>query len=748
MIKSIKKITCLILIFGLMWSGISAIGETMAFFSDSENSSENIFQIGVLDFSLTTDNDFAQGVEPSQSSTQNISISNEGTVNFKYKVSATDFSGGLCNNLILDANLSGVPSVSYSGPITSFVDHNIGEFSNPEDWTFITTLNSNDTSSQGEVCNFKFTFKGWQVNFPNNSLGFTHKEEVQNQIFANYWNPPIVLNEFLPNANVYPEFIELFNQTSSQINLDGFYIMADNNRIDITSANTNDYSGGLTTIGPNKWLVVSAGGDLLNNSSGALTLYNPNDVEIDYYAYSGGEYNINNNPGWTNNLVGYWPFDNDNVLDISGNNNHGINYGALFVSGKINKALSFDGSDYVLVNDSSSLEITLVTLEAWVKSPNSPGNYKYIAGKSYGGGWGSYHLYTGPSGGLRFYIGHNGGYVASPDAGTGIWDNNWHHIVGTYDGSSVKLYVDGTEISGGTISTEDIAYNSEDFYIGSYGTGYYFNGLIDEVKIYNRALDSDEVLEHYNAVGSGNSVPLDKSYARIPDGSPNWVDPFPTPGGPNILESTSAIPKVDSTFQPEEQDPVKPEPEEEIIDIPEEGLVTESEGFFAQGGETASSSEDLIEDLIVDSEEEIATESEGFSAQDGETASSSEEDIFEEINNETEEVINNLVNDNLVEDNSEEEVATESEGFSAQDGETTSSSEDLIIDNEEENIEEDQQIDDQEIEESSDQEDSEDILEKEPKEELKEEEVVELQKPEEQENNQAEDPDNEVSNGH
>jgi len=201
-------------------------------------------------------------------------------------------------------------------------------------------------------------------------------------------------------------------------------------------------------------------------------------------------------------LMGWWKFDEGTgttANDSSGYGNDGTIYGAVWVEGKVGGALSFDGDDYVEVPDDDSLKPELVTLEAWVKSDGSPGKYKYIAGKKYAGGWGSYHLYTGNTGGLRFYIGYSGGFIASPDAGTGIWDGNWHHIVGTYNGCVVKLYVDGNEISGGTETTEDIAYNSENFYIGSYGTGYYFKGLIDEVKVYNQPLSEAEILEHYQA---------------------------------------------------------------------------------------------------------------------------------------------------------------------------------------------------------------------------------------------------------
>ncbi|MCK4781336.1 SipW-dependent-type signal peptide-containing protein [Candidatus Parcubacteria bacterium] len=205
-------------------------------------------------------------------------------------------------------------------------------------------------------------------------------------------------------------------------------------------------------------------------------------------------------------IVGNWHFNEGEGLtayDSSGRGNDGtLSSDDFWADGQYNPALGFDGNDNnVVIPDSDSLKPTFVTLEAWVKSNGSPGNHRYIAGKCYGGGWGSYHLYTGNTGGLKFYIGYDGSYVASPNvSAANIWDDNWHHITGTYDGSTVKLYVDGAEIPGGTGTTEDIAYNTEDFYIGSYGTiGYYFSGLIDEVKVYSRALSGSEISDHYNA---------------------------------------------------------------------------------------------------------------------------------------------------------------------------------------------------------------------------------------------------------
>ena len=209
-------------------------------------------------------------------------------------------------------------------------------------------------------------------------------------------------------------------------------------------------------------------------------------------------------------LVGYWSFNEGKgtkIYDQSGKNNNGTLYlgssgntdpAKAWSPGISGTALSFDGvDDGVTINNSENLKPSKVTLEAWVKSPGSPGTTKYIADKYYSSGYGSYGLYTGSSGGLKFYIGSSGTYIASPDAGTGIWDGNWHHVVGTYDGAKVRLYVDGIQVGSGTEATVSIAYNDNNFYIGSYASGSYFNGLIDEVRIYNRALSDQEIQEHY-----------------------------------------------------------------------------------------------------------------------------------------------------------------------------------------------------------------------------------------------------------
>ncbi|MFH1990532.1 MAG: LamG-like jellyroll fold domain-containing protein [Patescibacteria group bacterium] len=526
---SVLKIIALLVIIGLNWIGLSAISETSAFFFNTKDSSANTFTAATLDFSLTGSDFSPSSLNPGESATRNIIIQKDGSLGFQYKINYEKVSGNLCDYLDLTAG-------AYSGLLKDFTDQGPFTFSGIPSWNFVVSLPLGVSDDlQGEVCDFNFVFNAWQDNLTYLSGGFTDTEKLGSIIKAGYWNPPIVLNEFLPNAGEYPEFVEIYNKTASPINLNGFYIKANDNIIPIDTTTTHDYSGGSTTIPANGWLVVTAGGDLINNSFGTIALYNGNNVLVDSYTYGSSDHNINNTPGWTNNLVGYWPFDGG-FEDKSGTGNNGINYGATSVDGKINQALSFDGTnDYVEIADSATLKPTSITLEMWVKA-NSPGSYKYIASKFYNSDHASYAFYTASSGGLRFYIGHAGGYILSPDAGTGIWDNNWHHVVGTYDGSKVRLYVDGVEKGTGTLTTVGITYNTNKFYVGSYGNGFYFNGIIDEAKIYDRALSADEALKHYNDVDFSGAVPLDKSYARIPDGVGDWIDPMPTPGRANILE--------------------------------------------------------------------------------------------------------------------------------------------------------------------------------------------------------------------
>jgi hypothetical protein len=215
--------------------------------------------------------------------------------------------------------------------------------------------------------------------------------------------------------------------------------------------------------------------------------------------------------------VGTWSF-NEGSADVAHDtslspDNGTLQGGVSWTQGRFRNALSFDGNTGAVdIPNQSDLNASQVTVSAWVNSSTSPGNFRYIVAKgSSGCSAASYALYTGANGGLEFYVSYNGGlsYSISADAGTGVWDGNWHSVVGTFNGSEIDLYVDGKEVGTGTANKNPIAYNlptSSDLMIGSYPPGcaspnLAFNGNIDEVHVFNRALGAAEIRLGYTASG-------------------------------------------------------------------------------------------------------------------------------------------------------------------------------------------------------------------------------------------------------
>ena len=215
-------------------------------------------------------------------------------------------------------------------------------------------------------------------------------------------------------------------------------------------------------------------------------------------------------------LVGYWSFNDATsttrstlVQDFSGNNNNGVMTNmanpATAVSGvadgRLGKALSFDGSDdYVRVLTSSSLNFAgKVSLSAWIY-PRISNAYQAIVVKASGVDQRQYAYYLSINGTSQIFIAlgtsNLGNVVVSPE-----WSvNQWNHIVLTADGSNVKIYINGV-LANTTAGAYVSSVAAVDIGIGvdiPYGT-FFTKGLIDEVRIYNRALSADEVRSLYNS---------------------------------------------------------------------------------------------------------------------------------------------------------------------------------------------------------------------------------------------------------
>ncbi|MEM4326525.1 MAG: LamG domain-containing protein, partial [Candidatus Pacearchaeota archaeon] len=217
---------------------------------------------------------------------------------------------------------------------------------------------------------------------------------------------------------------------------------------------------------------------------------------------------------------GYWSFDEGSgttAKDLSGNNNNGtlIN-GPQWVDGKVGKALSFDGvDDYVRVNNSPGSPLfslaTALTYEVWIK-PSSDQPYSFrplIERQQCNNAWPSKEL--GLSGtapfNVRFLLNYQDSNTFTTFiASSAIQADGWSHIGVTYDKSTsfVKIYVDSNNVLSSNYS-QTLWEPSTPLWIG--GIPYpvsvcwqnYTKSIIDEVRIYNRALSADEIKALYEA---------------------------------------------------------------------------------------------------------------------------------------------------------------------------------------------------------------------------------------------------------
>jgi hypothetical protein len=211
-------------------------------------------------------------------------------------------------------------------------------------------------------------------------------------------------------------------------------------------------------------------------------------------------------------LVAAYAFDEGSgttVADASGNAQNGTITGATWTSsGKYGYALSFNGSNSrVSIADSSLLDLTIgMTLEAWVYPSAAPNNWKSIIIKEAPGFY-VYALYISPlrhPAGIIVINGQEQGFEGSATLAL----NAWTHLAVTYDGTVIRLYVNGTQAGSQSVSGS-ITTSTGYLRIGgnSVWGGEYFNGRIDDVRIYNRSLTAAEIQSDLSAPVGYPSAP-------------------------------------------------------------------------------------------------------------------------------------------------------------------------------------------------------------------------------------------------
>jgi hypothetical protein len=212
-------------------------------------------------------------------------------------------------------------------------------------------------------------------------------------------------------------------------------------------------------------------------------------------------------------------------------------------SGKFGKAATFtgEGEGFISVATSSSLKPEFITLSAWVK-PDAFQEYATVLMKSTTGSWlDGYGLahYQGDDNNIHFFINN---YVDHEIMGT-LALGEWSHVAATYDGAMMKLYING-ELVDSEAFTDPIQHSDNEMRIGK-GTGgidyYRWEGGLDEILIFNRALDASEIESLHNAAAAQYS----HTYGNLPNGSHSFRG-YMVDGTGAVLQTSNASVMIDN----------------------------------------------------------------------------------------------------------------------------------------------------------------------------------------------------------
>ncbi|MFC1918348.1 LamG domain-containing protein [Chloroflexota bacterium] len=213
----------------------------------------------------------------------------------------------------------------------------------------------------------------------------------------------------------------------------------------------------------------------------------------------------------TDGLISWWRAGGD-ATDAVGTNDGVLVNGASFADGKVGQAFSFDGTDqFVEVPDAPNLNPTeQLTMAAWVFPIAVEDTNDIIINKETGSPFViQYEMSVrqfNDTSGTYIYMFHLGGVSGFPNDGAGwvsggqVPLNAWSHVALTFDGSLAKAYINGTVTKTFTGLSGNIRVTSGPLRIGTRSDNIiathpdvFFNGLIDEVKIFDRALSGGEI---------------------------------------------------------------------------------------------------------------------------------------------------------------------------------------------------------------------------------------------------------------
>jgi Concanavalin A-like lectin/glucanases superfamily len=169
------------------------------------------------------------------------------------------------------------------------------------------------------------------------------------------------------------------------------------------------------------------------------------------------------------------------------------------IEGASGRALRFGGNRFVRLPDTTALAVESLSAEAVVRAVASPGSWRYLVSR---GGQscvaGSYGLYTGAAGGVALYVFDGARYVVSATARPAdVWNGAWHHVAGTFDGHTLRLFVDGRPVGEPMEATLRIGYagmsahTSFGQYVGDCELS--FDGDMDLVRLWSGARSPEAI---------------------------------------------------------------------------------------------------------------------------------------------------------------------------------------------------------------------------------------------------------------
>jgi hypothetical protein len=204
----------------------------------------------------------------------------------------------------------------------------------------------------------------------------------------------------------------------------------------------------------------------------------------------------------TTGLIGYWRLGESSgttAADSKGTHTgtyvNGVTLGATGALNESNTAASFDGADdHVSIPNANALRPNRLSVEAWVKGGGGLADWDTVLMKTGNSSWpNGYGLYWN-GGNIYFFVNN----FSTAAVSTSLTADEWTHIVGTYDRTTIRLYKDGVQVASLPYTTA-ITHSTTPLTIGAGGGCCMWSGEIDEVAFYNVALTAAQVSNHYNA---------------------------------------------------------------------------------------------------------------------------------------------------------------------------------------------------------------------------------------------------------